>query len=236
MSEPKPEQVSPAEPDEADIAAYLREHPDFLQRYPDVLEHLEVSHEAGGAISLIERQVESLRRGNRQAQSRLKELIATARENELRVQYLNGLAQVLIKADSAENLVKSLREFLRRELSVDALFIGISGGEEVAVGGIRAMPRDSAELAAVTNVFRRGKPICGPLTDAQIEALFAETGDTPPQSAAMVPLGQDRVRGALVLASRDSKRFVPEMGTLFLELLGQLVTTACRRHLGADKL
>lgn len=235
MNEPKPDQEANAEVDEAEIAAYLERHPDFLQRHPEALEAQELRHEtAGGAVSLIERQVGSLRRANQQMQTRLKDLITAARDNELRVQHLNGLARALIAADTPAALVEGLTDCLHRELGVDALFIGIMGGKDT--GGIRALHRDSAEMRALTNVFRRGKPICGPLTDEQVEALFPNHGDTPPQSAALIPLGENEVRGVLALASRDSRRFVPEMGTWFLELTGQLVTAACRRHLGSNRL
>lgn len=236
MSEPKAEQAPVAELDEEEVAAYLHNHGDFLQRHPQVFEALQVSHDTGSAVSLIERQVQSLRSQNQQMHEHLAELIATARDNEQRVQHLNSLAGVLISADTPKALVDGLRSCVHRELSVDALFIGILGGEDVAVGGIQALSHNSQQMQGVTNAFRRGKPFCGPLDQAQIDALFPENRDTPPQSAALIPLGKDEVRGVLVLGSRDSKRFVPEMGTLFLELMGELVTTACRRHLGADKL
>lgn len=236
MNEPKPDRETAGEFDEADLAAYLERHPDFLQRYPEALRALEIPHAAGSAVSLIERQVESLRHANQRMQSRLKELIAAARDNELRVRHLNSLARTLIAADTPEALVRGLTDCLRRELGVDALFIGVTGGDEVEVGGIRALREESAEMEALTNLFRRGKPICGPLAEDQIEVLFPDHGEIPPQSAALIPLGENEVRGALALASRDPKRFVPEMGTWFLELTGELVTAACRRHLGASKL
>lgn len=236
MNEPKPDREDDGEIDEAELAAYLERHPDFLQRHPQALQAQELRHESGAAVSLIERQASDLRRANQQMQSRLKELIAAARDNELRVQHLNSLARALIAADTPEALVEGLADCLRRELGVDALYIGVTGGDEVAVGGIRPLRRDSAQMHALTNVFRRGKPICGPLTGEQTEALFPDQDDIPPQSAALIPLGDGEVRGVLALASRDSRRFVPEMGTWFLELAGQLVTAACRRHLGADKL
>ena len=52
----------------------------------------------------------------------------------------------------------------------------------------------------------------------------------------MIPLGARGVHGALVLASRKGDRFVPEVGTLFLELTGELVTAALQRLLGRDAL
>lgn len=234
MSEAEPQQEAAPEPAEDEIRAYLEAHPDFLRRHPDLLETLEVPHDSGGAVSLIERQVETLRRGNQQAHARLEELIATARDNEWRVQHLNGLARLLISADSVAALVAGLRDFLHRELGVDALFIGIVADADALADGIRALPEGSQEAVAVDDVFRRGHPICGPLSEAQIQALFPDTDDTPPQSAALVPLGEDAVHGVLALGSRDAQRFVPDMGTLFLGLMGQLVTAACRRHVGGE--
>lgn len=232
MSEAEPQQQPAPEPAEDDVRAYLAANPDFLCRHPDLLETLEVPHDSGGAASLIERQVEVLRRGNRQAQERLDELITTARDNEWRVQHLNGLAQILIRAESVSDLATGLRNFLHQELAVDALFIGLAADDSVLPEGVQPLPDDSESRAAVDDVFRRGHPICGPLGDAQIQALFPDAGENAPQSAALVPLGEDDVRGVLVLGSRDAARFVPDMGTLFLGLLGQLVSAACRQHLG----
>lgn len=236
MSKSEAEKAPAVELDEDEIVTYLQSHEDFLQRHPRAFEALQVSHDTGSAVSLIERQVQSLRLQNQQMHVHLAELINTARENEQRVQHLNSLASVLIAADTPKALVDGLRRCAHKELSVDAIFLGIVGGEDVNVGGINALRRDSEQMKGVANAFRRGKPFCGPLSEAQIKALFPESGDTPPQSAALIPLGKGEVRGVLVLGSRDSKSFVPEMGTMFLELMGELVTTACRRHLGADKL
>ena len=46
------------------VATYLRKNPEFLEEFPDVLETLHLNHNSGVAVSLIERQVEQLRRKN----------------------------------------------------------------------------------------------------------------------------------------------------------------------------
>jgi len=239
MNDPKPHDVeSQPDPslDEADVAAYLRANPSFLERHPEVLEHLRVSHESGSAVSLIERQVASLQRQNADLKRQLDALVSTARENELRVQHLNRLARVLIRSEEPEGMIAGLRECLHEELGVDELFVGLLGRPSEDTPSVTAINEDDERARAVTNVFRRGKPICGPLNDEQIDVLFPEHGGTPPQSAALVPLGTDEVHGVLVLGSRDPQRFEPDMGTMFLELLGDLVTTALRRHLGPERL
>lgn len=235
MSEAKRESGPQAALDETAIAEYLQRHPDFLHRYPEVLETLEVHHESGGATSLIERQVGRLRDQNRKLQARLDELIEAARNNETRVAQINSLAQALIVASDSAELACALRHCVQREMGVEAMFIGLRGLEETIGDGdsaIHCLREGEARDSAVTHVFRRGKPLCGELTPAQKKALFGN--DAPAlASAAMVPLGRHGVQGALVLASSDARHFAPDMGTLFLELMGELVTTALRRHLTA---
>lgn len=219
---------------ETDISAYLLENPDFLSRHPELMEALAVPHNSGNAVSLIERQVEVLRRSNQQTREHLNDLVAAARDNEWRMQQLNKLAQVLIGIENGADLVPTLSAFLSRELDVDAVHIALIADVEALPGNMQALTEDGENKAAVDDVFRRGHPICGPLDAAQVRAMFSESEDAVPQSAALIPLGEGEVRGVLTLGSRDAERFVPDMGTLFLGLLGELVTAACRRHLGAS--
>lgn len=240
MNEAKEQTSVEATLDEAAVVEHLQQHADFLQRHPDVLAAQAVSHDSGAAASLIERQVGVLRDNNRQLQSRLNELIEMARGNEQRVTRLNSIAKALLAAADGAAFATALNDCIRQEMRVDATFVGLRGLDAaVGTGGsaIQPLPEQSPASDAVTHVFRRGKPICGPLSAQQVEALFGAEADAEAPtvaSAAMVPLGTDGVHGALVLASADGDYFDPDMGTLFLELLGELVTTGLRRHLGAD--
>lgn len=238
MTEAKTKASTETALDEAAIAEYLQHHPDFLRRHPDTLAALKISHESGVATSLIERQVGVLRDTNQQLQTRLNELIEMARGNELRVTQVNHLAKALISAGNNFELVLALVDCVKREMRVDAIFVGLRGLDKTIGDGdatIHALHEGTAADDAVTDVFRRGKPICNALSAKQAKALFGDE-QAALASAAMVPLGVDGVNGALVLASTDADYFVPDMGTLFLELLGDLVTTGLRRHLGSDVL
>jgi uncharacterized protein YigA (DUF484 family) len=42
---------------------------------------------------------------------------------------------------------------------------------------------------------------------------------------------EEKVFGILILASEDPQRFYPEMGTLYLKRLGELIGTSLRRYL-----
>jgi len=238
MNEAKDEISAQTGPDEAAVVEYLQTHTDFLQQHPDVLAAQSVAHDSGSAVSLIERQVGVLRDNNRQLHNRLGELIAVASDNEQRVSRLNNVAKALLGATDGAAFMAALGACIRREMQVDAVFAGLRGlhtAVGTGVDSIEPLPEDAPASDAVTHVFRRGKPVCGPLSAAQTEALFG--ADAPAlASPAMVPLGLEGVHGALVLASTDAACFDPDMGTLFLELLGELVSTGLCRHLGEAAL
>lgn len=218
-----------------DVAAHLLDHADFLERHPEVLEHLRLRHEAGRAVSLIERQVEILRARNQQLQGRLAELLETARENETRVWHLNTLARVLLKAETSTDVMSGLTACLKRDFGVDVIFLGLKGDMAASpAAALEVLPPGDARLATFDNFFRLGQVVCGPINADHARQLFPNWDHTlaPLASAALVPLGKPVTRGMLALASREAKRFEPDMGTLFLELLADLVAAALRRELG----
>lgn len=217
--------------DEA-VAEFLAENSDFFDRKPTALEHLSLQHASGSAVSLIERQVNTLRSRNHQLQSRLTTLLDTARENENRVRQINNLSRMLIAARSVDEIVKGLQTCMAQDFGVDAVFLGIVGEGEAHVDGLCYLRDGDALLADYENFFRMGQVICGPLSSDQNNQLFVERKATKPlRSAAFVPLGKPTTAGMLVLASCDADRFTPDVGTLFLELLADLVATALRDEL-----
>jgi hypothetical protein len=50
------------------------------------------------------------------------------------------------------------------------------------------------------------------------------------RSFVYVPLATERPLGVLALASQDPARFTPDMGTLYLTRLSELVSTALKRY------
>ncbi|MGB7755185.1 MAG: DUF484 family protein [Salinisphaera sp.] len=235
MNEAEKQPVS-TDLDEAEVAAYLAAHPDFLRRHPEAFEAMDVPHASGGAISLIERQVSVLRDTNARIQSRFEELLATARSNEERVIQLNRVARIMAAAVAADPMIEALTRCLHDHLAVDRVYVGIQGALPADVDRIHKLEDGSDASRALTNVFRRGKPICGELSATQSKALFDTDDEALMISAAMIPLGHNGVHGAIVLASADPKRFTPDMGTLFVELFGDLLTATLRRVLGAEAL
>jgi uncharacterized protein YigA (DUF484 family) len=68
--------------DDDDIRDFLVEHPDYLQKNPELLSLLQIPHASGAAVSLVERQVSVLRERNVDLRHRLRDLGAIARDND----------------------------------------------------------------------------------------------------------------------------------------------------------
>ena len=219
--------------DDDSVAGYLAAHVDFFERHADLLETLTIPHESGSAVSLIEKQVERLRSRNQQLQNRLKALLDTARENESRVLHLQALARALVVARNLPDVFVAIDRALKRDFSVDAVYLGLKTetARESSTAGLRYLLPDDPVFGAFREFFREGRPVCGPLTERQLKHLFP-TEAAEIKSAAVVPLGKPVTLGMLVVASRDAKRFRPDAGTLFLELIAELVAAAALVHRG----
>ncbi|MEE8529992.1 MAG: DUF484 family protein, partial [Nitrosomonadaceae bacterium] len=70
---------------------------------------------------------------------------------------------------------------------------------------------------------------CGPQLSDEIKGWFGESA-THLRSFSMIPLRAKQTFGLLVLGSEEAQRFYPEMGTLYLKRLGELVSTAITRY------
>lgn len=227
------EQAAPKhELNERDVAAYLRANPDFLLRYPDLLETLELQHASGSAVSLIERQVEILRGRSQRLEDRLTNLLENARDNERRATSVHRLARSLIRAPTLASAILGLQTSMREDFGIDQVFVGIVGPllKHTNIDGLVRLDPEGAVMRAFDDFFRTKLVECGPLAEAQARLLFPKAADLP-QSAAVVPLEKDKNLGMLVLASKDPQRFLPRQGRLFLEMTAELVSAAVRAKL-----
>ena len=217
---------------EREVVAYLKAHPEFLARHPELLETLELRHKAGSAISLIEKQVDILRAKNGRLEDKLTRLMEAARENEKRADNVHRLARTLVRAPSLAGVAAGLAKCMREDFGIDETYIGIAARElrRHDIAGFASLEAEGKVAKAFENFFRTRLIECGPLSEARAQLLFPKA-EALPQSAAVIPLEKEKNLGMLVLASRDPERFQPRQGKLFLELTAELVAAAVRARL-----
>ncbi len=211
--------------DETVIADYLQSHPEFFQRHSDLLETLQVPHQAGTA-SLIERQVTVLREKSRDLEEQLNGLIRTARGNEQIVTRLQRFTLELMRADSLDDVIATCQEILRDDFNADFVTLRIIGGDDT----MHFVAPDNKTLTHFDKLFDSKKPVCGRLKQEQQEFLFDKNADGI-NSVALIPLAGAERMGILALGSEDETRFHPGMGTVFISHLGELISASLSRHL-----
>jgi uncharacterized protein len=204
--------------DAAQVADYLSTHPDFFNQFPELLASLSITHPHGThAISITERQVLSMRDKVHLLESKLAELIRFGEENDSISEKMHKLALDIISTRDINGLLAVLGQHLREGFAVPHHAIRIWNIPEQPVSeGLRH------------EIDTQMHPSCGRLRHEEAIAWFGEAAQHL-RSFAAVPLRGEHTVGLLVLASEDPKRFYPEMGTLYLERLGQLIGAALTR-------
>ncbi len=205
------------------VTQYLTDNPDFLARHPELLETLQLPHESGEAVSLIERQVEQLRTRNEKLSSQLNQLIKVASDNEALMTRLHDLTLELMTIGDLGAFFDRLAEVLQQEFEADVLNITLFG-HEVKAGDrtpIFNVDPDDPELQPLQPQLDKGESSCGRLNRNKLDALFRSRAQWV-QSTALVPVGD---KGFLAIGSSDPARFYPGMGTLFLDLLARVIFT-----------
>lgn len=211
---------------EAAVSDYLLANPEFFQTHKTLLAKLVIPHPAGGAVSLVERQVEVLRRENRRLERRLVEWMETARENDRLLEQLHRLAVVLLAQPGCTKRLEALARVLREGFQADASAVILhEAGVGEAIAGTHHLPRDAAAPDSLKGSLDAGRPACSPLTEAQSHALFPDA-DVEPGSAAFIPIAAGGTSGLLLVGSADPKHFHPGLDTAYLLRLGELAEAA----------
>lgn len=204
--------------DAAQVADFLGKHPDFFNQYPDLLTTLSITHPHGThAISITERQVLSMRDKVQLLEGKLAELIRFGEENDSISDKMHRLTLDIVAARDLAALFAALDRHLREGFAVPHHAIRIWNTPEQTV---------SDKLRS--EVDAQMHPSCGALRHEEASEWFGEAA-THLKSFAAIPLRGEHTVGLLVLASEDPKRFYPDMGTLYLTRLGQLVGAALTR-------
>jgi uncharacterized protein YigA (DUF484 family) len=211
-----------------DIAEYLRQHPRFLENFPDVAAELVMPRENGPAASLAAYQLETLRARNRELNTRLSELVAIAGDNEQLMVRVHTLTVGLLRDDTLVDVLKSFVGTLHEDFHTDLVRVVLfrDAADLPQVEWLICVPQGPTALPEFTDFLKRGDPACGRLAPAKLARLFgADFGQV--QSTALLKIGST---GMLAIGSNDPNRFHPGIGTLFLKLIAQALDAALARY------
>jgi uncharacterized protein YigA (DUF484 family) len=204
--------------DPALVAEYLSSHPDFFNQFPDLLTTLSITHPHGThAISITERQMLSMRDKVQLLEGKLAELIRFGEENDSISEKMHRLTLDIVSARDLPALLAALDLHLKEGFAVPHHAIRIWN-----------TPEQPVSESLRSEVDAQMHPSCGALRHEEANEWFGEAAQHL-RSFAAIPLRGEHSVGLLVLASEDQNRFYPEMGTLYLDRLGQLIGAALTR-------
>ncbi len=214
------------------VIDFLRTNPSFFENQASLLESLRLPHNAGGAVSLIERQVLVLRNKNKNLEDKFLSLVKAAKTNETLNSRMHTLALALMQADSLDDVLAIAQEQLVSAFKADVATIRVLN-HKPHKSELHCIKNDQAELL-FHDAFESHRPLCGRLNDDQLQHLFCDETDTI-HSAVFVPMSTTEPLGYLALGSHDKQRFHPGMGTLFLDHLGELITQATSAQIHRER-
>jgi len=217
---------------EDDIAAYLANTPGFFERHAELLASIQLASPHGGrAVSLQERQMDMLRERIKGLERRIIEMIRAGHDNEALVNKMHRWTRAVMLARNASVLPQVLIEELKHEFMIPQVALRVWGVAPAHAGlpWAHAVSDDLKTFAASLSV-----PFCG-LNSGFEAAHWLSADGTPAQSIALVPLrlgvAAGECFGLLALGSPDALRFQSDMGTEFLQQIGDLASAALARLL-----
>ena len=208
------------------VARFLQENPDFFTDHAELFSALTVPHpNQARAISLGERQIMTLRDRQKELEHRLAALSYQASFNEGVANKLTQWCEILLTAEQAQSIPGHIIAGLAEVFDIPEVTMRL-WDLEIAAQGVGEPVDDDAKSFANS----LASPYCGPNKDFAVAGWLHK----PPASLAMIALkrsvdGQSQTVGLLLLASDDAQRFTPDMGTAFLETIGQLSSAALSR-------
>jgi len=215
-----------------EVVRYLHEHPEFFDQYAELLMLVTIPDpHAGRAISITEKQLFMLREKVRQLEAKLAELISFGEDNDAIAEKVHRLSLALTAAGDLSAVLRAIYAHLGGAFAVPHVTVRLWGRGS----------GDGAEFAPVADDLREQVaalklPYCGPAGGQPVVSWFGERG-AHIRSLALMPLRETgkgteawgKCFGLLVLGSEEPHRFYPEMGTMYLERIGEMSAAALQR-------
>lgn len=206
------------------VVDYLRADPDFFQRHAGLLSELNLPHDSGRAISLIERQVAILRERNMQMRRRMNELLAAAKDNDELFAKTRTLTLELLNVHTWHELNEVLATYVLADFQADFVSCHLL---RMPVFLDHLISHDAEP--PYQRFVPSGVPVCTTLRAEEMSQLFPVQAHEADGSAVLAPLVWEHGEGCLAIGSRYTDRFTSDMDTLFVTYIGEVASRVIQR-------
>jgi uncharacterized protein YigA (DUF484 family) len=194
------------------VAAYLSDNVDFFVEYPELTAELSIPHQHRGSVSLVELQAEQLRSQLHQQRQELAALIRNADNNEQLFQIYAQLLQRLYTCETLTDVEEALQACFKGRLALANVCVQLF-----------VKHTDYADFkhhALIDKRFKHSDFFFGRLSQNETKQIF---NDVSVESCALMLIGDKPALGLFAVGSDSATHFHPEMDTLFLLQLKQLL-------------
>jgi uncharacterized protein YigA (DUF484 family) len=212
------------------VGRFLQENPAYFERNPHLLQQLEIPHtESGRAVSLIERQVQALRRENETLENQLHQLVDNATENDALAGQLHRFIIDLMQSGDIEQLIHLVTEELKSRFGLDVVVLKLFLENPDQEADEYHVAADNPVVQQISDQVSEGQSVSGVRFSPDENKLLFAQDDAPEGSLALIPITHDRLSGLLVIGSSDPHRFGRDMATTYLDRIGELIAVALSR-------
>lgn len=210
-----------------EVLSYLQENPQFFEEHAELLSNISIPHpHSGRTISITERQMVSLREKNRKLENKLGELLRFGEDNDALSDKVHRLAVAMISAATLQAVLHSLNFYLRDDFGVP--YFALCFWERP--DAIAELP----EFVAVNRALRPfaetlTQPYCGAAPAHDAAAWFGEEAPKVRSQALITLRSGGGAIALLALGSEAGDHFYEDMGTLYLERIGEMLSAALVR-------
>lgn len=213
------------------VADYLRNNPEFFERNAALLAEVHLPSPHGeGTISLTERQQLAQRDKIQATESIMEELVEYGKKNDITNQQLHALSLSLMSNTSLNAMAETIAVHIKTPFSLAHTTLHCWGVDQDSILGT---PEDFTNWMAqqiapycgegndATQLLKEAKIIADDINSFALIPLFTPTGEETNQASPSM--------GVLILGSTDATHFNADMGTLFLQRIGELLSAALIR-------
>jgi len=219
--------------DALQVKDYLLANPEFFQQYPILLEQLRIPHQKRGTVSLVELQSQQMREKVTLLQEQINQLMSVAQQNERIYRLYAELNLALCRCTSVDELLSVLQERIKQQFALSAVTLKLFCEEDNHA--------DNAWMLLRQKRLTGSDFFFGRLTQSEIDTLFASvlSENENVESVALMTIGDAAQKqhqqqsnqgrdatytGIMAIGSSAADHFSPEMDTLLITQLQQLMT------------
>lgn len=219
-------------PSAAQVIAYLRRHPDFLLRHPELLDLQEAParHRGATVVDLQQAMVEKLRRDVARLRADQDEIIANSRDNLNTQERIHIAVLGLLEAESFEQFIEIVTGDLVLMLDVDVVNLCIEMTDlslgRTVVDGVQILER-----GAVDRLMGKNDVLLRDDVDGDPE-IFGGCADLVRSDALLrLRISGAAPHGLVAFGTRHPGYFHPGQATELLTFLGKVIEFGIRTWL-----